>query len=44
MLVHCTEKVTYDTLNEFAAGVRYLLDRRGPVSSNIAEAGGFKML
>jgi len=40
-LVHCTEKVTYDTLNEFAAGVRYLLDRRGPVSSNIAEAGGF---
>jgi choline dehydrogenase len=40
-LVHCTESVTYDKLNELFAGVRYLIDRRGPVSSNIAEAGGF---
>ena len=40
-LVHCTESVTYDRLNEFFAGLRYLFDRRGPASSNIAEAGGF---
>jgi choline dehydrogenase len=35
------EPVTYDQLNEFTAGLRYLFDRRGPASSNIAEAGGF---
>lgn len=40
-LVHCKQPLTYDGLNEFAAGVRYLLSRRGPASSNIAEAGGF---
>ena len=40
-LVHCSESITYDKLNEFFAGVRYLFDRRGPASSNIAEAGGF---
>ena len=40
-LVHCKEPVTYDRLNEFFAGLRYLFDRRGPASSNIAEAGGF---
>ena len=35
------EPITYDRLNEFAVGLRYLFDRRGPASSNIAEAGGF---
>jgi len=40
-LVHCREKVTYDQLSEIAVGIRYLLGRKGPGSSNIAEAGGF---
>jgi choline dehydrogenase len=40
-LVHCREKITYDQLNEFLAGLRYLFGRKGPASSNIAEAGGF---
>jgi len=40
-LVHCREPVTYDRVNELFAGLRYLFDRRGPASSNIAEAGGF---
>ncbi len=35
------EPITYDRLNEFIAGLRYLYDRRGPASSNVAEAGGF---
>jgi choline dehydrogenase len=40
-LVHCRQKITYDHINEVWAGLRYLLGRRGPGSSNIAEAGGF---
>jgi choline dehydrogenase len=40
-LVECTQAVTYDQLNEPLAGLRYLLTRGGPGSSNIAEAGGF---
>ena len=40
-LVHCRKKITYDHLNELWAGLRYLFDRKGPGSSNIAEAGGF---
>jgi len=36
-----TQKVTYDHLNELAAGWRYLRHRDGPGSSNVAEAGGF---
>jgi len=40
-LVHCLRPVTYDQLSEFLAGLRYMFDRRGPASSNIAEAGGF---
>lgn len=32
---------TYDQLSEFLTGLRYLFDRKGPGSSNIAEAGGF---
>jgi choline dehydrogenase len=40
-LVHCKKKITYDHMNELWAGLRYLFGRRGPGSSNIAEAGGF---
>ena len=40
-LVHCTQNITYDKLNELAVGWRYLRHRDGPGSSNIAEAGGF---
>jgi len=36
-----TQKVTYDHLNELAAGWRFLRHREGPGTSNIAEAGGF---
>ena len=36
-----TEKITYDHLNELAAGWRFLRHRNGPGTSNIAEAGGF---
>lgn len=32
---------TYDKLNDVAVALRYLFDRKGPGSSNIAEAGGF---
>lgn len=40
-LVNCTQRITYDTLNDLAVGWRYLRHRDGPGSSNIAEAGGF---
>ena len=40
-LVGSTRPITYDHLNEVAAGLRYLLARQGPGTSNIAEAGGF---
>jgi len=40
-LVHCKASVTYDQLSDIAVGLRYLFGRRGPGSSNIAEAGGF---
>jgi choline dehydrogenase len=40
-LVRASRPITYDQLNETLAGIRYLLTRGGPVSSNIAEAGGF---
>jgi choline dehydrogenase len=40
-LVHCRQKITYDQLSEVLVGLRYLLGRGGPGSSNIAEAGGF---
>lgn len=36
-----TQKVTYDHLNELAAGWRFLRHRDGPGTSNVAEAGGF---
>ena len=38
----CSKKpISYDRLSEIAVGIRYLLGRKGPGSSNIAEAGGF---
>ena len=40
-LFHCNETITYDRLNEFFAGLRYLFGKKGPGTSNIAEAGGF---
>jgi choline dehydrogenase-like flavoprotein len=40
-LVHCRKKITYDQISEVWAGLRYLFGRKGPGSSNIAEAGGF---
>ncbi len=36
-----TQKITYDHLNELAAGWRFLRHREGPGTSNVAEAGGF---
>ncbi|HEY8586416.1 MAG TPA: GMC oxidoreductase [Rhodanobacter sp.] len=33
--------VSYDHLNEVSVGLRWLLHRDGPGSSNVAEAGGF---
>jgi choline dehydrogenase len=40
-LVHCRQPVSYDQISELASGIRYLFTRKGPASSNIAEAGGF---
>jgi len=40
-LVNSQKPITYDHLNEVSVALRYLFDRKGPGSSNIAEAGGF---
>ena len=40
-LFNCREPITYDQLNEFSAGLRYFFGKKGPGTSNIAEAGGF---
>ncbi|RDS83437.1 GMC family oxidoreductase [Dyella psychrodurans] len=40
-LIGCTQDITYDHLNELAAGWRYLRHRDGPGTSNVAESGGF---
>ncbi|PWK88482.1 GMC family oxidoreductase [Fulvimonas soli] len=40
-LVGSRRAVTYDRLNELAAGWRWLRHRDGPGSSNVAESGGF---
>ena len=40
-LVHCRKPITYDQLSEIATGLRYIFGKKGPGSSNIAEAGGF---
>ncbi len=37
----CTQRITYDHLNDLAVGLQYYLFRSGPGTSNIAEAGGF---
>jgi choline dehydrogenase len=43
VLYKCREPITYDfgKLDEVRVGLRYLLTRSGPGSSNVAEAGGF---
>jgi choline dehydrogenase-like flavoprotein len=40
-LVKSHHPITYDQISDIAVGLRYLFDRKGPGSSNIAEAGGF---
>jgi choline dehydrogenase len=40
-LFETRKSVGYDQLSEVLTGLRYLLSRSGPGSSNIAEAGGF---
>jgi choline dehydrogenase-like flavoprotein len=40
-LVHCKRPISYDQLSDIAVGIRYLFGKKGPGSSNIAEAGGF---
>jgi len=40
-LTQCLDTISYDQLNDVAVGLRYLFGRKGPGSSNIAEAGGF---
>jgi choline dehydrogenase len=41
-LVHCTQRVTYDRINEARAAFDFFLrGHRGPGTSNIAEGGGF---
>jgi len=40
-LVNTKDPMGYDQLNDLLVGLRYLYDRKGPGSSNVAEAGGF---
>jgi choline dehydrogenase-like flavoprotein len=40
-LVECKQAITYDRLSEIAVGLRYLFGKKGPGTSNVAEAGGF---
>lgn len=40
-LVSSSSRKTYDKINQVLAGLRYLLGKNGPATSNIAEAGGF---
>ncbi len=40
-LVESRKPISYDHLNQVGVALRYLFDRKGPGSSNIAEAGGF---
>jgi choline dehydrogenase len=40
-LISSSSRKTYDKLNQLLAGLRYMLGKNGPASSNIAEAGGF---
>lgn len=40
-LTRCRTRDSYDRISELAAGWNWLIHRRGPGTSNIAEAGGF---
>ncbi len=40
-LQYCTQPITYDKLNDAIVAWRFLTRRRGPGTSNVAEAGGF---
>jgi choline dehydrogenase-like flavoprotein len=40
-LQHSTQAITYDQLNDAKVAFDYLTKRKGPGTSNIAEAGGF---
>ncbi len=40
-LAHCKQPITYDQVNDIAVGLRYIFGKKGPGSSNVAEAGGF---
>ena len=37
----CTRRITYDRLSDLKVALDYYLFRRGPGTSNVAEAGGF---
>jgi choline dehydrogenase len=41
MLQKCTKTITYDTSSQVIAGIKYLLFKQGPGTSNVAESGGF---
>jgi choline dehydrogenase len=41
ILRRCTQRITYDRVNDLALALEYLFTRRGIGTSNIAEAGGF---
>jgi len=40
-LQRCVQPVTYDRLSDTVVALKYLLQRQGPGTSNIAEGGGF---
>ena len=40
-MYRCTQPITYDRTNDLAIAWQYYLKRRGPGTSNVAEAGGF---
>lgn len=40
-LVSSSDPATYDQINHLLAGLKYLLGKQGPATSNLAEAGGF---
>ncbi|WP_154222587.1 GMC family oxidoreductase [Marinicella rhabdoformis] len=41
LVQRCKQKITYDTLNDITVGLKYYLFKKGPGTSNVAEAGGF---
>lgn len=40
-IFHCKEPITYDRTNDAVIALQYAFFKRGPGTSNIAEAGGF---